>query len=376
VLRALIREARVLLEGRPQSSAVEWGKPGAHKQKPKKPKGPQEPWRRETIHGARVTFKSGVSPKAEKRIVAKLLNAYAYLKAMRFKDAWGGDIIITTKPRGSILGNYVRRKDQTFLYGKHITEPTIVHELGHRYWYRSMDRPRRLQFIAWVKSGLSPVSAYAKKDPWEAFAEAFKYFVLGLKMTPQQVETFKLVARGGRFESIDERKGKPRVEIFDFDGTLFKSPQRPKWYQGKAWCHDPNSLDPPCVPENPGGEWWNSALVQKAKSSISDPKTHTVLLTGRKASTFTRRVKALLKGQGLTFDETLLNPGTGTLAFKAGVLKKLLDYHGAQFVELWDDHPKYTRKFQSLFSKRGIKFSIKNTATLTHPAMCKAPEEG
>ena len=334
------------------------------------------PWRRETIHGMKVVFKSGVSPAREKKSVDQLLHAYEILKGKRFKDAWGGTLFIDPEAKGTIRGDYMRTKDTTRIFGR-VSKTTVIHELGHRWWYRNMDRPARLQFIAWVKSGLSPVSAYAKKDAWEAFAEAFKYFMLGMAMTPQQVDTFKLVARGGRFEDrVQERGSEPKVAIFDFDGTLFKSPPRPPWYDKKAWWHDPTSLYPPCVPEKPGSEWWNGPLVQLAKQRISDPNTHTVLLTGRQSGPFNKRVRELLKHAGLNFDEVLLNPGTATLPFKAGVLNKLPDKTAAKFVELWDDHPRYTRKFQSLFDKRGIKFSIKNTKTLSHPAVCKAPEEG
>jgi len=157
-------------------------------------------WRREDIHGVTVTFHPKIDEKEEKSAVSKLLHAREILKTLRFKEAWGGNIVIAPG-KGSVSGTYQRRTDTTTLYS-HVSLRTIIHEFGHRWWYRNMTRPRRLQFIAWVKAGLSPVSAYGGKDPWEAFAEAFKYFVLTKEMTTQQVETFKLMARGGRFESV------------------------------------------------------------------------------------------------------------------------------------------------------------------------------
>jgi hypothetical protein len=161
-------------------------------------------WRREKIHGAEVVFRSGVSGKAEQKIAEQLKHAYQLLKSKRFDGAWGGSFIIPAKAKkkgGSMRGAYNRQKDSTTLFGR-VSKTTIIHELGHRWWYRKMTRANRLRFIDWVKAGLSPVSAYGGKDPWEAFAEAFVYFVLGKTMTPQQVETFKIVARGGRFEGV------------------------------------------------------------------------------------------------------------------------------------------------------------------------------
>jgi hypothetical protein len=175
--------------------------PKKKKKAPASKAGKSLPMRRADIHGAKVVFHKGVSEKDETLAVSQLLHAREIMKAHRFTDAFGGIIEIAAKSSGSLNGTYQRRTDTTVLYPR-ISKKTIIHELGHRWWYRNMTRPRRLQFIAWVKGGLAPVSLYGGKDPWEAFAEAFRFFMLTQKMTPQQVETFKIVARGGRFESI------------------------------------------------------------------------------------------------------------------------------------------------------------------------------
>lgn len=167
--------------------------------------------------------------------------------------------------------------------------------------------------------------------------------------------------------------GPHRVSVFDFDGTLFKSPQKPAgWDKKTPWWHDPDSLEPPCVPKKPDSSWWNGALVGLAKKRISDPGSLTVLLTGRNRGVFDRRVKELLNQTGLAFDKVLLNPGLSTLAFKSRMLSGFLDQPEVRYVEVWDDHPEYTRKFQSIFDKRGVQFSIRNSRTLTRPALCPA----
>jgi 8-oxo-dGTP diphosphatase len=173
--------------------------------------------------------------------------------------------------------------------------------------------------------------------------------------------------------SLMER-GKKRVSIFDFDGTLFKSPQRPSWWKDAKWWHSPASLNPPCVPERPDASWWNKPLVGIAKKRISDPDTHTVLLTGRWSSIFTPRVRKLLGQVGLNFDEVLLSTHSKTLPFKTRVLKDLLDRGELESIEVWDDHPTYTRAFQSLFDKAGVRFSIKNAKTLSHKPACQADQ--
>ena len=149
MLQALITEGRRCL-----------GEAPAHKDKGKLS------WRRETIHGAEVVFRSGVSGKAEAKIAEQLKHAYQLLKAKRFEGAWGGGFVVPAKTdkQGSISGAYNRRKDSTTLFGR-ISKTTIIHELGHRWWYRKMTRANRLRFIDWVKAGLSPVSAYGGKDP-------------------------------------------------------------------------------------------------------------------------------------------------------------------------------------------------------------------
>jgi len=365
------------------------------------------PDRRETIQGMKVVFMSGVSEKAEKHAVDQILHAIEMCKAHRFGDAWGGGgtIFIAAKPHGAVAGTYNRHKDHLWLYPR-VAKGTIIHELGHRWWYRNMTRTNRRYFIEWIKAGLAPVSHYGGKDPWEAFAEAFYYFIMGKNMTPQQVETFKLVARGGRFEHVEQEdqmehlieqlkqelaesdssenpvveelgelmeRGKKHVAIFDFDGTLFLSPQKPDWFQ-RRWWREPVSLNPPCVPKIPDSSWWNMPLVNQAKKLISDPSYHTVMLTGRWSKPFIKRIRELLKQAGLAFDEVLLAPTPGALPFKKQSMDRLAQQFDLDSVEIWDDHPDHVYDFVKLFDRHGIPTNIKHSRTLTKPATCPGPE--
>ena len=82
------------------------------------------------------------------------------------------------------------------------------------------------------------------------------------------------------------------LHIYDFDGTLFRSPHQPAVWEGDWWS-DPASLLPPCVPEKPGSEWWIASTVSSAKRSISDSDVFAVMMTGRKDQS--RRVVSLPK---------------------------------------------------------------------------------
>jgi len=168
-----------------------------------------------------------------------------------------------------------------------------------------------------------------------------------------------------------------RLAIFDFDGTLFRSPQPPEWWErGGAWWRDVKSLHPPCVPPKPDAGWWNKNITAAAKKSASDPKTLTVLLTGRWAQEFEPRVRELVKQQGLRFDKVLLPASPGALAFKMGTLRQLLDtFPGIQMVDVYDDHAEHARSFQTLFSKHGVKVRINNVVYRPHEPACPTPLE-
>lgn len=91
---------------------------------------------------------------------------------------------------------------------------TVVHEMGHRYWFKFMKPGQRARFNSLVKTNpsdrvrdfpsgptdeggrekpVAPVSDYGKSSIEEAFAEAFTHYVLGKDMDRDQVESFRSV---------------------------------------------------------------------------------------------------------------------------------------------------------------------------------------
>jgi hypothetical protein len=145
------------------------------------------------------------------------------------------------------------------------------------------------------------------------------------------------------------------LHLFDFDGTLFRSPFSPVVWKGD-WWNDVRSLIPPCVPQRPGPDWWIPKTVAQAKRSISDPNVYAVLATGRPAESGLRyRVPELLKDKGLRFDEVHLAPPSGTLAFKKGVITQILRrYPFIHTVRIWDDRRSHLPEFVASAIKEGI----------------------
>ena len=102
----------------------------------------------------------------------------------------------------------------------------------------------------------------------------------------QQKERHFLSQREKKMEGKEDR-GKV-LNIFDFDGTLFKSPlPNPRLWssdliaklkaqpceKGLGWFQDPITLSPPYVPATPGPEWWNLPLLDIVRESMAHPDT-------------------------------------------------------------------------------------------------------
>lgn len=132
--------------------------------------------------------------------------------------------------------------------------------------------------------------------------------------------------------------GRLELHVYDFDGTLFRSPAEPPWWpHGRNWWSWQGSLSSPCVPNEPDGSWWNSDVVSSAKRSIADQNVYAVLITGRQDSAFRWRVPELCSQAGLEFDEVHLSGGGSTASFKAGVVRGLCKKHEFALVRMWDD---------------------------------------
>lgn len=150
---------------------------------------------------------------------------------------------------------------------------------------------------------------------------------------------------------IIEGGGYNKLSVFDFDGTLFKSPLKPDKYRGNWWSNK-ESLSPPYVPKRPDEQFWISDTVEAAKKEIRDEKTFTMLLTGRVDAIFDERIKQLLKQQGLSFNYVKLNSfGQDTGDFKLSQIKKILKtFPKIKKIEMWEDEEEKAELYNETFS--------------------------
>lgn len=139
-----------------------------------------------------------------------------------------------------------------------------------------------------------------------------------------------------------------RLTVFDFDGTLFRSPEEPKGYKGNWWASK-DSLDEPNVPENPDRSHWFKDTITAAREAIDNKKTFSMLLSGRMEKNFGDRIEELLDQQGITFNYVKLNDsGQDTVKFKIKEIKKVLqDYPKINLIEIWDDKSEHLSQFQA-----------------------------
>ena len=165
------------------------------------------------------------------------------------------------------------------------------------------------------------------------------------------------------------------LHVYDFDGTLFKSPAPPvDWDKGMgAWYSAPGSLLPPCVPANPGNEWWYENVVESAKQSISDPSVLAVMMTGRSNNTGLRyRIAELLNNKNLDFTAVYLKEGVeDTAVYKSIMLEKLLKkFPSIQSVHMWDDRHHHFESFENTVKLGGISFMSHPVNHISKAAKC------
>jgi 8-oxo-dGTP pyrophosphatase MutT (NUDIX family) len=189
---------------------------------------------------------------------------------------------------------------------------------------------------------------FAPRLNWESsdWAWVTREEALGMRLHPGVRKLMKSRAASGRDRDLE-------LHLYDFDGTLFRSPLRPDWWGKRSWWVESESLGPPCVPLKPGSGWWIGSTVRAAKKSIADPNVWAILCTGRADTGSLRyRVAELLKQQGLGFDEVYLAKGgqDAPSMYKVNVMAKILSrYPNIATVQIWEDTnlSRYVRYIES-----------------------------
>jgi hypothetical protein len=159
-------------------------------------------------------------------------------------------------------------------------------------------------------------------------------------------------------EGVRANSGIDRIAIFDFDGTLFRSPEKPPWWPYEGFWGRIETLSPPYVPQSPGPEWYVDSAVSDALDATSDPRTYSCLLTGR-IPKFSERVKEILDVAGISFQDYFFASGGSTLPFKIKIIEEVIQKNpGVRIVEMWEDRDEHIGPFEQKLSEMGVQFKV------------------
>jgi predicted kinase len=151
---------------------------------------------------------------------------------------------------------------------------------------------------------------------------------------------------------------KNTLVVFDFDGTIFKSPYRPKGWKGKWWSNI-DSIVPPVVPQIPDDVWWNEEIVLEAVSSIKHTESRVILLTGRLNNVFKVRINELLKSKELEFDFVGLAELDTSISSKIKHLEQQLQENkNIDKIIFYDDREEHYSLFEGYCKESGVECII------------------
>lgn len=188
------------------------------------------------------------------------------------------------------------------------------------------------------------------------------------------------ILKGAELEEAEDLKStvedKFEIHIFDFDGTLFRSPLPPPLWKG-GWWSKPESLNAPCVPEEPDESWWILDTVSQAKDSIANSNVFSALFTGRQESIYGDRVRSILGLVGLNFGMVKLSDSDNTKEFKSREIKGLLErYPLVNKLKIWDDRIGHLEYYKGVAIATNPKIEVETTLVSTYPmpAQCNAED--
>jgi len=174
-----------------------------------------------------------LSPKVTKRYLKPIINAKSILDKGGFGYLWYGEIIIHGEAHSKITvpgwessktskmtagASYARKGDSIEIY--HFinsdvelkrTVFTILHELGHRLWYKFLTPDQRNQWISRYGE-VEFQRSYSKKNPMEEFSDTFVGY-LSESLKPDQLQRFRsVVLQPGMSKKRTEEKRLRRRE--------------------------------------------------------------------------------------------------------------------------------------------------------------------
>lgn len=147
-----------------------------------------------------------IHPKNRAEYLKRMKQALGYLEAKGL--GWLTDIKVTIKPgKSGLLAYYYRESDTMGVTGRPSKGmvKSVIHELGHRYYFKHMSEQERRNFDKWFGT-VPAVSGYGGTQPREDFAEVFAHWVLNRELTKAQHDRFREFMKGKRprTESLSE----------------------------------------------------------------------------------------------------------------------------------------------------------------------------
>jgi hypothetical protein len=156
-----------------------------------------------------------------------------------------------------------------------------------------------------------------------------------------------------------------KISIFDFDGTLARSPEekagREQWekvkgvpYPNKGWWSKRESLDT---------EVFDIEMIQTTVDDyfkeVSNENTLTIMMTGRMKNQ-ADQVKAILDANLLPFDRYEFKKYGRTIEDKTYKIGKLLEeFPEVVEFEMWEDRPEHIVDFTAWFKNNKPEITLK-----------------
>jgi hypothetical protein len=186
------------------------------------------------LNGTKVVVIDDTVSRNDVRDYVKYINrAQQLLKKKGFGKLWYGVVFVESKPHvktpeeielgkkwgyssSGNAGEYDPQQDQVYIQQKPDSSVTqiVIHELGHRYWFKLMSPSKRALFNSLVQTKVTekyrdfrqgpidedgylkpvtPFGDYANSNIEEAFAEVFEGYVSEKDLTRDQLESFRSV---------------------------------------------------------------------------------------------------------------------------------------------------------------------------------------
>jgi len=165
-------------------------------------------------------------------------------------------------------------------------------------------------------------------------------------------------------ETIEQPDNITKIAIFDFDGTLMKTPHpdtgKIEWeektgkeYPHRGWWSKRESLDTTVFDINPIKD-----TVLEYLAEYEDPNTLVIMLTGRLPNQ-ADQVEDILNSQGIVFDEYHYKDNGDTLTSKFNTIRSLLNrYPNVNFIEIYEDREPHVIEFDRWGEENNIDIKV------------------